>query len=92
MKLAVEKGVKTEFGTVESIERVQQKEGKFKLGITSRDTEEKFEIYATDILIAAGPWSGDLVKKIRGNLGGKGRNITGSRAHSVVIKTAETRP
>lgn len=91
MKLAADKGVKTEFGTVDAIERVGEKEGKFKLSITSKDTDRKSEIHATDVLIAAGPWSGNLVKKIKGKLGGRGRDITGSRAHSVVIKTAVTR-
>ena len=46
-------------------------------------------IDADTVILAAGPWTGSLATKMLGNkIGGK-LAVTGSRAHSIVLKTKE---
>jgi glycine/D-amino acid oxidase-like deaminating enzyme len=46
-------------------------------------------VEADTVVLAAGPWTGDLATKMLGNkIGGK-LGVTGSRAHSIVLKTKE---
>jgi hypothetical protein len=46
-------------------------------------------IMADTVVLAAGPWTGDLATKLLGNkIGGK-LGVSGSRAHSIVLKTKE---
>lgn len=50
-------------------------------------TEE--DVAADLVVLAAGPWTGSLAVKLLGNkIGGK-LGVTGSRAHSIVLKTKE---
>ncbi|SCZ96441.1 BZ3500_MvSof-1268-A1-R1_Chr8-2g10195 [Microbotryum saponariae] len=46
---------------------------------------------ADRLVITAGPWTGSLLKQLGIQGGGRTRRIEGSRAHSVVFKTAESR-
>jgi glycine/D-amino acid oxidase-like deaminating enzyme len=49
--------------------------------------EESLE--ADTVILAAGPWTGNLATKLLGNkIGGK-LAVSGSRAHSIVLKTKE---
>lgn len=54
---------------------------------TAEGGEEVME--ADLVVLAAGPWTGSLATKLLGNkIGGK-LGVTGSRAHSIVLKTKE---
>jgi hypothetical protein len=55
--------------------------------IKTKDGEE--ELDADTVILAAGPWTGELATKLLGNkIGGK-LAVSGSRAHSIVLKTKE---
>jgi glycine/D-amino acid oxidase-like deaminating enzyme len=45
---------------------------------------------ADAVLIAAGPWTGQLSKKLLGDKIGGRLGVTGHRAHSIVLKTEAT--
>lgn len=45
---------------------------------------------ASEVVVTAGPWTGKVLKQL-GLKGGRASGIGGSRAHSVVLKTAEGR-
>lgn len=47
------------------------------------------EIPADLVVIAAGPWTGSLALKMLGNKVGGKLGVSGSRAHSIVLKTKE---
>lgn len=46
-------------------------------------------IPADAVVIAAGPWTGELAKKLLGNKVGGMLGVQGHRAHSIVLKTKE---
>jgi len=46
-------------------------------------------IDADTVILAAGPWTGSLATKMLGNKIGAKLAVTGSRAHSIVLKTKE---
>lgn len=55
---------------------------------TSRDVAEvEEEIKATEVVIAAGPWTGELAVRLLGKERGRLLAVTGSRAHSIVLNT-----
>lgn len=56
---------------------------------TSSSTETEREIPATDVVLAAGPWIGDLAIKLLGPRIGGTLAVSGSRAHSIVLRTLE---
>jgi hypothetical protein len=41
------------------------------------------------VVIAAGPWTGELAKQLLGNDIGGRLGVTGHRAHSIVLKTKQ---
>ncbi len=45
------------------------------------------DIPADVVVIATGPWTGRVVQDLLGASAGRGLNVTGSRAHSIVVKT-----
>ncbi|CDZ97930.1 Possible oxidoreductase [Phaffia rhodozyma] len=53
---------------------------------------ESIEIATQDVVLAAGPWVGELAVKLLGQEVGGKLGVTGSRAHSVVVKPAEGIP
>lgn len=58
------------------------------VGIVARDGQQS-SLPADEVVIGAGPWTGKLAKLLLGNkIGGK-LGVSGSRAHSIVIKTKE---
>lgn len=57
-------------------------------GFTVKAGDQSFP--ATEVVVAAGPWTGKVLKQL-GLKGGRASGIGGSRAHSVVLKTAEGR-
>ena len=82
-------GVETVWGTVDALEK--RPDGTFNLSITSRDEEGSVSNVAADqVVVCAGPWTGKLLSTL-GIKGGRGNRIDGSRAHSVVLKTAPGR-
>ncbi|GAA6010541.1 hypothetical protein JCM11491_006988 [Sporobolomyces phaffii] len=83
-------GVETVYGTVETMEK--QGDGSYSLSIASRDEEGSKSILTADqVVICAGPWTGKLLSTLGIKGGGRARRIDGSRAHSVVLKTAPGR-
>jgi glycine/D-amino acid oxidase-like deaminating enzyme len=58
------------------------------LKLRSKDGDVK-DIPADVVVIAAGPWTGQVVEDLLGPAAGRGLNVTGSRAHSIVLKTKE---
>lgn len=90
MDLAKTKGVKVVFATVVALVRPDEVGGPFVLRAVERDGGKEVEIPATKIVITAGPWTGRLLKEL-GLKGGRARGIDGSRAHSVVLRTATSR-
>jgi len=46
-------------------------------------------IEADTIVLAAGPWTGSLATQLLGNKVGGRLGVSGSRAHSIVLKTKE---
>jgi glycine/D-amino acid oxidase-like deaminating enzyme len=46
-------------------------------------------IEADTIVLAAGPWTGSLATQLLGNKVGGKLGVSGSRAHSIVLKTKE---
>lgn len=51
-----------------------------------KDGQEE-NIDADLVVLAAGPWTGSLATKLLGNKIGGRLGVTGSRAHSIVLKT-----
>lgn len=99
-RLAVEKGVEIKFATVEGISR-HPTSSEFILELKDRDASppsnvmgtDLSKIIGTDLVIASGPWTGDVLRKLEGKeLGGRARDIIGCRAHSIVVRSAEDRP
>ncbi|GAA5869895.1 hypothetical protein JCM16303_001833 [Sporobolomyces ruberrimus] len=83
-------GVETIFGTVDGLEK--RPDGTYSLSVTSRDDESSTSTLSADqIVVCAGPWSGKLLTTLGIKGGGRARRIDGSRAHSVVLKTAPGR-
>ena len=84
-------GVQGVWGTVEGMEK-NSEDGTCQLSIASRDDEnDKTSLSADQVVVAAGPWTGKLLKSLGVQGGGRARRIDGSRAHSVVLKTAPGR-
>ncbi|WVF72077.1 hypothetical protein IAT40_006889 [Kwoniella sp. CBS 6097] len=52
-------------------------------------TGEKEEVEADIVVLAAGPWTGNLAEQLLGNKIGGRLGVTGHRAHSVVLRTKE---
>ncbi|GAA5841781.1 hypothetical protein JCM5353_007768 [Sporobolomyces roseus] len=83
-------GVEGIWGTIDGMEKTS--DGTYQLSVTSRDDEsEKSTLTADQVVVAAGPWTGKLLKELGVQGGGRARRIDGSRAHSVVLKTAPGR-
>ncbi|KAK4700841.1 hypothetical protein P7C70_g5401, partial [Phenoliferia sp. Uapishka_3] len=92
-ELGRERGVEVVYGTVESMTRSSS--GSFSLEVQARDSGEKIKLEATKVVVAAGPWTGKLLGKLgvggkKG--GGRAKGISGSRAHSVVVRTPKDKP
>ena len=57
--------------------------------VTVKTEEGDKVVLADTVVLAAGPWTGELAKKLLGKeIGGK-LGVTGHRAHSIVLKTKE---
>ena len=56
--------------------------------IKTNDGKEE-DLEADLVVLAAGPWTGSLAVKLLGNKVGGKLGVTGSRAHSIVLKTKE---
>jgi glycine/D-amino acid oxidase-like deaminating enzyme len=83
-------GVQTVFGTVEALEK--RSDGTYSLSVASRDEEGSLSTLSADqVVVCAGPWTGKLLSTLGIKGGGRARRIDGSRAHSVVLKTAPGR-
>ncbi|GAA5932471.1 Tda3p [Sporobolomyces koalae] len=83
-------GVETTFGTVDAL--AKHDNGTYTVTITARDEPvETTTLEADQVVICAGPWSGKLLSSLGIKGGGRARRIDGSRAHSVVLKTAPGR-
>jgi glycine/D-amino acid oxidase-like deaminating enzyme len=57
-----------------------------------RDASEQIRLDCTDVVLAAGPWSGKLVNKLFKDdpaIDTSDYNVVGSRAHSIVLKSSE---
>lgn len=81
MEEAVKLGVKLETGTADTLER--HDDGTF----TVRADGGKLAIDCTDVVICAGPWTGRVLAQFGlASSGGRAKSITGSRAHSIVIR------
>ncbi|KAI5476784.1 hypothetical protein MNV49_007299 [Pseudohyphozyma bogoriensis] len=88
-ELTRDEGVEVVFGTAEALRRSE--DGSFGLEVVARDGGETKTLEGvTSLVLAAGPWTGGLAKKL-GVKAGRAKGITGSRAHSVVLRTAEKR-
>lgn len=67
-------------GTAQSLERSPN--GSFRVKDDSGS-----EIEATDLVVCAGPWTGKLLKQLGlDKAAGRAKSITGSRAHSIVVR------
>ncbi|GAA5978648.1 hypothetical protein JCM5350_002466 [Sporobolomyces pararoseus] len=87
---ATKLGVETLFGTVDALEKGP--DGTLSLSVTSRDAEgSTLTLTADQIVVCAGPWTGKLLSNLGIKGGGRAHRIDGSRAHSVVLKTAPGR-
>ncbi|GAA5965956.1 hypothetical protein JCM3765_004133 [Sporobolomyces pararoseus] len=83
-------GVETIFGTVDALDK--RPDGTFGLSVTFRDAEDStLTLSADQVVVCAGPWTGKLLSNLGIKGGGRARRIDGSRAHSVVLKTAPGR-
>ena len=51
--------------------------------------EAKVELPADVVVLAAGPWTGQLAKELLGKQVGGRLGVSGHRAHSIVLKTKE---
>ncbi|GAA6009390.1 hypothetical protein JCM10207_003758 [Rhodosporidiobolus poonsookiae] len=84
-------GAKVVFGTVTALTKPSSgADGPYKLTVRGRDSGGETTVEADQVVVAAGPWTGELLKKL-GVAGGRARTIRGSRAHSIVLKTAPGR-
>ncbi|GAA5908955.1 hypothetical protein JCM5296_006831 [Sporobolomyces johnsonii] len=90
---AQKRGVEVVYGTADGLKK--RNDGGYKLSVTPRDgaaAADKLELEADQIVVAAGPWTGRLLAQLGIQSGaGRAKGIRGSRAHSVVLKTAEGR-
>jgi glycerol-3-phosphate dehydrogenase len=89
VELAQQKSVKVVYGTATGLSR--SAEGELIVKAILRDGGAEIALVATQVVVAAGPWTGQLIKQL-GLRGGRAAEITGSRAHSVVLRTADSRP
>ncbi|GAA6063529.1 hypothetical protein JCM10212_006702 [Sporobolomyces blumeae] len=89
---ATRNGVRTVFATVDGMDR-NGDDGTYSLKLTSRDDPSSTSTLerVDKVVVCAGPWSGKLVAKLGIEGAGRARRITGSRAHSVVLKPAPGR-
>ena len=62
--------------------------GSIRAVVVRTDTGE-IEVPSDNIVIAAGPWTGELSKDLLGQKIGSKLGVTGHRAHSIVVKTKE---
>ncbi|GAA5977487.1 hypothetical protein JCM11641_000979 [Rhodosporidiobolus odoratus] len=95
VELAQEKGVKVVYGTVEGLTKPASLGAEpYTLTISSRDDPNSTSTLSADqIVVCAGPWTGQLLETlgIEDRAAGRAKAIRGSRAHSVVLKTAQGR-
>ncbi|SCV67300.1 BQ2448_5946 [Microbotryum intermedium] len=95
-----ERGFRIVYGTATSLERnveassfivkalPTQQEG----SAATEDSDKEMTLDGVDgLVITAGPWTGSLLTQLGIKAGGRARRIEGSRAHSVVLRTAESR-
>lgn len=94
VELAQASGVEVVIGSLEGIVK-DDESGRFLLSASSsggEGEENKIEIGGvTEVVFAAGPWTGSLAKKL-GLKAGRAKEITGSRAHSLVIRPSKPLP
>ena len=88
VEISRSKGLEVVFGTVDALVRG---ECGFEVTGDRRDGGVRFSIETDKVVVAAGPWTGALVRKLGQTLdtplkGGRSLAITGSRAHSVLIR------
>ncbi|BGP21071.1 hypothetical protein JCM10213_007589 [Rhodosporidiobolus nylandii] len=94
VELAEEKGVEVVFGTASSLQKPSTSAKPYTLTITPRDSPSSspLTLEADKLLVTAGPWTGRLLGELGLKQGaGRAKSIRGSRAHSVVLKTAPGR-
>ncbi|GEM11919.1 FAD dependent oxidoreductase [Rhodotorula toruloides] len=85
-------GVKVVYGSVEGAQA--RADGGYDLSITPRDSapQDRSTVPVTDVVVTAGPWTGKLLSKLGlDKQAGRAKAIKGSRAHSIVLKTAPGR-
>ncbi|KAM0748279.1 DAO-domain-containing protein [Meredithblackwellia eburnea MCA 4105] len=90
LDLAKKEGVEVVYGTVVGLKPGSDEQGaRYQVDYTPRGGEgvDVETIPASDVILAAGPWTGSLLSKL-GLTSGAGRAsaIDGSRAHSIVVK------
>ena len=88
-ELAVEAGVEIIHATVDAISLSPLR--LIATPLASSVSQQQLVLEPTQILLAAGPWTGGLVEKLFGGTkgGGRARDIDGERAHSVVLRPNE---
>ncbi|GAA5858109.1 hypothetical protein JCM8547_005654 [Rhodosporidiobolus lusitaniae] len=93
VELAQERGVKLVLGTATKLQKPSSPNEPYRLTVQSRDAAgEERVLEADQIVIAAGPWTGRLLGELDlRSKAGRAAGIEGSRAHSVVLKTAPGR-
>ncbi|BGP36041.1 hypothetical protein JCM10296v2_007893 [Rhodotorula toruloides] len=84
-------GVKVVYGSVEGAQA--RADGGYDLSVSPRDSsQDRTTVPVTDVVVAAGPWTGKLLSKLGlDKQAGRAKAIRGSRAHSIVLKTAPGR-
>lgn len=84
-------GVKVVYGSVEGAQ--DRADGGYDLSVSPRDSsQDRATVPVTDVVVAAGPWTGKLLSKLGlDKQAGRAKAIKGSRAHSIVLKTAPGR-
>lgn len=89
IELSKGRGLEVVYGTADRLEKGAS--GGYKVAGVRRDGGDKFEVEVDKVVVAAGPWTGELIRKFNKSLGtplkaGRSLSIRGSRAHSVVIR------
>lgn len=84
-------GVKVVYGSVEGAQA--RADGGCDLSVSPRDSsQDRTTVPVTDVVVAAGPWTGKILSKLGlDKQAGRAKAIRGSRAHSIVLKTAPGR-
>lgn len=86
-------GVNVVYGSVEGAQA--RADGGYDLSVAPRDSsapQDRLTVPVTDVVVAAGPWTGKLLAKVGlDKNAGRAKAIKGSRAHSIVLKTAPGR-